>query len=198
LFDSRQKQGNKYLTFPFKIISKWIPEFIRPPHYWKIRSGNWHLDSNRALILTHKPIKQTDENMALTGHSFWRDYQFDLRFKFITDSSKPPDGGVIIYYFLNDLKNFYSFHLCLVKKQIEFVKRHKGSWYSGINKPFIFALNKDYCVRIIARHGFHKCQINDTILLINNELEMSKGCIGIGVKYCDAIFYNPSLLFLKN
>lgn len=176
------------LVPPSKILNKWVPEFLRPSHYWKLLSGNWKSNSQNHITFSCDPSYKTGENIAIAGNSSWNDYRLDLQFRFTTASSTPPEGGIIIYFYLRNLKNFYSFHYCLFKNQIEFIKRYRGIWSSGVKEEFFFKLNKDYKVRIISRYGFHRCQIDDTIIEVNNEMDISNGCIGVGVKYCNAIF----------
>ena len=176
------------LVPPLKILNKWVPEFLRPSYDWKLLSGNWKFNSQNHITFTCDPSYKTGENIAITGDASWNDYRMDLQFRFTTISSHPPEGGIIIYFFFRNLKNFYSFHFCQFKSQIEFIKRYRGFWYSGVKEKFNFILNRDYNVSIISRHGRHRCQIDDTILEVNNEMDISNGCIGVGVKYCNASF----------
>ena len=176
-----------------KILKKWIPGFLRTYHCWKLFSGSWKHNSQNHINFICDPSYKTGENTAITGKSSWNDYRLDLQFRFTTASLNPPEGGIIVYFFLKNLNNFYSFHYCFFKNQIEFIKKYRGTWYSGKKKDFNFTLNRDYHVSIISRYGFHRCEIDDTVLDVNNEKDISNGRIGIGVKYCNAIFQAISI-----
>lgn len=196
MFGSHRNNADPHkidLIPPSKTMNKYMPDFLRPLHYWKILSGHWESNPQNHITFFCGPSYKTAENIAITGNSSWNDYRLDLKFRFTTVSSAPPEGGIIIYFFLKNLKNFYSFHYCLFKNQIEFIKRHRGIWYSGAKEEFPFALNEDYKVSIISRYGYHRCRIDDTVLEITDETDISSGRVGIGVKYCNAIFRSVSV-----
>ena len=132
----------------FKGTQKWIPFSFRRENHWKILSGKWKIESPNRIIYLKQPNVKTSENISIIGSKNWADFNFKLRFKILTESIKPPEGGVILYYLFKNLYNFYSFHFCLSKQKIELIKRLRGTWSTIAEQTYDLETEKDYSVII--------------------------------------------------
>lgn len=184
--------GNNLLSNP-NIAHKWIPRFLSSQNYWKVLSGKWQIESPNRIIYLKYPNVKTGENISIIGSKNWADFNFKVRFKILTQSIKPPEGGVILYYLFKNLYNFYSFHFCLSKQKIELIKRLRGTWSTIAEQTYDFETQKDYSVIINTILGMHQCKINGTNVIQKRDTDILKGCIGIGTKYCDIEFTHVSV-----
>lgn len=176
-----------------KVTQKWIPQFFRGKNHWKIFSGRWELESpNRLIYLQDQQIK-TGENISIIGSHNWNEFIFQVSFRLLTGTLKPPEGGIILYFLLRNIKNYYSFHFCLFKQKIELIKRFRGNWSIIAEHNYDLETQKDYWVRVSTKSGCHLCQIDGTDCISNHDMDISRGCVGIGVKYCDAEFNHISI-----
>lgn len=175
------------------VIPKEIPNILRRNLYGKILSGNWKRKSLDRINFIKSKKRTTGENFFIERSSNWNDFTLQVRFKILSKSIKPPEGGAILYFLFKNERNFYSFHFCLYKKKIEFIKRFRGHWgvKEGIN--YSFEINREYDVFIRSSAGFHQCKINKMIVIENFDNDLSCGCIGIGAKYCDTEFSQVSV-----
>lgn len=173
---------------------KWVPQFLRRQKYWKVLSGNWKFERcNRIIYLSQLNAKPA-ENLSIIGPSNWNRLSFQVRFKILCDSIKPPEGGVILYFLFKNIKNYYSFHFCLFKQKIELIKRFRGIWTIMAEQYYDFETQKDYWITISTNSGIHQCQIDGTNHIEITDKDTSKGCVGIGGKYCDIEFSCLSVL----
>lgn len=128
------------------------------------------------------------ENLCIAGLGSWTDLTFQVKLRMLTDSMNPPEGGTILYFRFKNIKNYYSFHLCLPKQKVEFIKRVRGIWTTVAEHDYDFETRKDYSVAITTDSEIHECQIDGTSLIVSHCNDIAKGCIGIGAKYCDVEF----------
>jgi hypothetical protein len=188
---------NKYLGINLlsisQITSKWIPRFLSSQYSWKILSGKWKAKSSDRIIYLKQPNVKTGENISIIGSKNWADFNFQVRFKILTQSINPPEGGVILYYLFKNLDNFYSFHFCLSKHKIQLIKKLRGTWSRIAEQTYDFETQKDYSVIITTMLGMHQCKINGTNVIQKRDTDISKGCIGLGIKYCDVEFRHASV-----
>jgi hypothetical protein len=193
-FDKTNKASTIDLLLNLDTTQKWRPYFIRKQNYWKILSGNWIFDSNNKTICLAEPQIKPAENISIIGPSSWNKLTFNVNFKILSNSIKPPEGGTILYFKFKNIKNFYSFHFCLYKKKIEFIKRHHGIWTTIAQQDFDFEILKDYSVTISSSSGIHQCQVDGKHLIEAHDKKIEKGCAGIGAKYCGIQFSHVSAL----
>ncbi len=172
---------------------KWFSQFMRRKDRWEVFSGMWELKSSDKLIYLKEPKVETGENIAVIGSSEWSNLTLQVRFSMLTGSIKPPEGGVIIYVLFRNIRNYYSYHLCLFKKKVELIKRFRGTWSTVAEQDYDFEPGKDYQVNIDADSGIHRFQINGTNHMEIYDGDILNGVIGIGVKYCDAEFNEVSV-----
>ncbi len=195
-FQSEKRHTDEIdLLSPLKQVNRWTPELFRQSEYWNLKSGRWELNEKGHLIFSCDRSCNVSENIAIVGSHSWKNYRIDIQFKFITASLRPPEGGMIVYYYLRNLNNFYSFHFCLYKKQVEFIKRYQGEWYSGPKKNIDFELNKAFKVSITSQDGRHRCHGKDFVVDVDEKIKIKNGRMGIGVKYCDVEFQSISVAF---
>lgn len=176
-----------------KFHPKWIPRILASKYSWKILSGRWDIETPGRIIYLKQPRLKTGENISLIGSNDWADLKFNVRFKILTESVKPPEGGVILYFHYKNIKNFYSFHFCLSKQKIELIKRHRGVWSTILKQRYELSVQKEYRVIVKTVSGTHQCKVNGNHLAESRDKDISKGCIGIGVKYCDSEFNHVSV-----
>lgn len=177
-----------------KLINKWIPQFCCGLNSWKIFSGKWKIEPPNKILCFGKTTLNTGENISLIGSSGWSDYTFQIKFKILTESIKPPEGGVICYSHFKNFRNYYSFHFCHFKKKIELIKRFKGTWSTIAEQDYAFDIQKEYFIALSSIFGFHECWINGVNYLKVKDNDVSEGCIGIGTKFCDVEFSHASVL----
>ncbi|MDY6853877.1 MAG: hypothetical protein SWO11_04080 [Thermodesulfobacteriota bacterium] len=192
--DGKDKKGFgiNLLSNP-QITYKWIPRTFRSQYSWQILSGKWRIESPNRIIYLKQPNMRTGENVSIIGSNNWADFNFQVKFKILTKSIKPPEGGVILYFLFKNIRNYYSFHFCLPKKKVELIKRLHGNWSIISEKRYNFETQKDYKVTINTISSIHQCQIEGIQLIKKFEKDISNGCIGIGVKYCDVEFSHVSI-----
>ena len=178
------------------IVHKWFPSFLRSRNSWQILSGSWQIKSSNRIVYLKEPKVKTGENFSVTGSKSWANFKFQIRFKILTKSIKPPEGGVILYFLFNSMKSFYSLHCCIYKQKIELIKRFRGIWSTLAGYNHCLEINKYYCVTINTNANVHQCIINGTKIIQTYDAGISSGCIGIGVKYCDVEFDHASISFL--
>lgn len=136
----------------------------------------------------------TAESIAIAGSLKWSGYSLRATFKILTDSQKPPEGGVIMYTHFKNFRNYYSFHFCHFKRKIELIKRFCGVWTTIAENSFVFQLGKDYEIEIGAGSDSHLCCIDGQKLIDVKDADISTGCVGIGTKYCSAEFRRIMLI----
>ncbi len=172
---------------------KWFSQFMIRKDRWEVFSGTWELKSSDRLIYLKEPEVETGENIAVIGSPEWNNLTLQVRFSILTDSIKPPEGGVIIYVLFRNIRNYYSYHFCLFKKKVELIKRFRGVWSTLAEQDYDFESGKDYRVSIDADSGIHRFQINGTNRMEIHDGDILKGFVGIGIKYCDAEFREVSV-----
>lgn len=166
---------------------------MRRENRWEVFSGTWELKSPDKLVYLREPEVKTGENMAVIGSPEWSNLNLRVRFSILTDSIRPPEGGVIIYVLFRNINNYYSYHFCLSKKKVELIKRVRGVWSTVAEQDYNFELKKNCRVSIEADSGIHKFQINGTNRMEVHDRDILKGFAGIGIKYCDAEFNEVSI-----
>jgi len=188
-----KNSGNNLFSNP-SITHKWIPFFLSSQYSWKVLSGKWQIESPNRIVYLKQPNVKTGENLSIIGSKYWTDFNFKVSFQILTESIKPPEGGVILYFLFKSINNFYSFHFCLFKQKVELIKRLRGSWTTIAEESYDFETHKDYSVIINTNSDIHQCKINGTNVIQKRDADISKGCIGIGMKYCDVEFSHASVL----
>ena len=172
---------------------KWIPQFLRGKNSWKIFSGEWSLKTPNKMVCRNRPHVSTGENLAIIGSRRWRKFTLNIKFKILTKSIKPPQGGAIVYFLFANLRNFYSVHCCLCKNRIELIKRVKGNWLTLQSAVTNFETGSSYTITINTDQGNHSCHLNGLNVIMARDTDISKGCLGIGAKYCDVQFDQVSV-----
>jgi hypothetical protein len=135
----------------------------------------------------------TGENISLIGSTAWSDFIFQVKFKILTESLRPPEGGVICYSHFKNFKNYYSFHFCHFKKKIEVIKRVFGVWSTIAYQDYDFISKKEFLITISSLSGVHQCWINGEKYLEVADRDVTGGCLGIGSKFCDVEFSHVSV-----
>lgn len=192
---SKEDPKSNLLSDPH-VVHKWLPSFLRSRHSWQILSGTWQIKSSKRIVYLKQPKVKTGENLSVTGSKSWANFNFQIRFKILTESIKPPEGGVLLYFLFNSVNSFYSLHCCIYKQKIELIKRFRGIWSTLATCNHDLGINKYYCVTINTNADLHQCLMNGTKVIQTYDADISKGCIGIGVKYCDVEFDHASISFL--
>ena len=172
------------LSFP-KGPRNWIPGFNRSHTAWRILSGKWERADQNNIIYRGQPSVKNPENISIIGDRSWKAFTLQVNFTILTNSIKPPEGGAIIYFLFKNTKNYYSLHFCLCKQRIEVIKRYKGIWTTLGQSDFHLRTQKDYFVSITTDSGIHQTKIDGANPITVTDLEIQKGCVGIGAKYCD-------------
>jgi len=137
------------------------------------------------VVYRQDPAGRHGENIALAGSRRWRDFDLRVGFRFLTESSRPPEGGAIIYFFWRDPRNFYSYHFCLAKQRVEFIKRQRGVWSILGETAIPLAPQNDISVKVVSRGHEHACCVNGVGVPAVKDGVFSRGRLGIGVKFCD-------------
>lgn len=195
--DNRNKAFQIDFLSSSKVRPKWIPCFLRGQYSWKVLSGQWELEApNRVKHLTENKITR-GESIALIGSPRWNHFTFQVTFKILTNSLKPPEGGVILYFLFKNINNYYSFHFCHFKRKIELIKRIRGIWTIIADQVYDLKTHKDYCITISTNSGIHQCQIDGRNQIEINDKDIAKGCVGIGAKYCNVEFSHVSVSILS-
>ena len=104
------------LSAPQK-TQRYLPHFLRQQNCWKIFSGKWKFELPNRVTYFREPKVKTGENISIIGSPNWTDFILKVRFKILTDSIRPPEGGTILYFHFKNFKNYYSCHVCLFKKR---------------------------------------------------------------------------------
>ncbi len=176
---------------PIQVTKRGLSTFFRRSQKnWKVLSGKWEMENTDKGIIFKEPLSERGESIIVFDSSDWDTCSIYIRFKMLTESIKPPEGGVIVYFRFKNAKNYYSFHLCLPKQRVEFVKRYSGTWTIGEGKQYGFEIQRDYEVNIKTDSGLHECWIDDENILTVEDVDITEGCVGIGSKYCGAEFNN--------
>ncbi|MFC2141390.1 hypothetical protein ACFLR7_00465 [Acidobacteriota bacterium] len=170
------------------VQSKWVPFVFRKKNAWVIFSGEWKHESPGKIMFLCDPAVNFGENYASYCSRVYSDFTLNLRFRFLKESIRPPEGGVIIYFYFKNYKNFFSFHFCLPKQRIEFVKRLKGIWSICSGENCNFVLDQDYSVSVNSFAGTYNCQIDGLDIMTVRAEDVSNGYLGIGTKFCDVEF----------
>jgi hypothetical protein len=176
---------------------KCLTRLLKRQHRWDVFSGIWHVESPGSLIYRIDPNVRTGENISVIGSPKWADFIFHVNFKILTKSIKPPEGGIILYFYFKNIRNYYSVHFCLFKQKIEFMKRLRGAWYTIAEESYELQTNKEYRVIINTVSNFYQFKIDGISLIRNRNTDISIGRVGIGVKYCDAEFTKLSVSIPK-
>jgi len=169
------------------------PEFFYDNHRWKVFSGKWEVQASGSIQYLTEPRVTTGENLAIAGSPSWDQYQLDIKCKILTGSLKPPEGGAILYYFFKNINNYYSFHICIYKRKLEIIKRVQGAWSTIAEYDYDFIANEDYPISINVNSGIHQFMIDGHKQLEIIDNDISRGCVGIGAKYCDVEFSHVSV-----
>jgi hypothetical protein len=172
---------------------RWMPLRGRDPYAWRILSGTWKFPSPHTVVYQHDADIKNGENISLVGLRHWHDFDLEIKFRFLTDSRRPPEGGAIVYLRFQNIRNYYSFHFCLPKQKIEFVKRHRGDWNIVAAQKYELAEKKVYSLEFTTRAAIHECRIDKVSILAVEDHDFSMGRVGIGVKYCDLEFRQVSI-----
>lgn len=183
--------GNDLIS-TYKVKKKTFHVFFNK-NTWNILSGKWEFEPHKKVITNRELELKSGENISIIGSRRWNEFTYKVRFKLLTSSLKPPEGGTIIYFLFKDIKNYYSIHFCHFKQKIEIIKRYKGTWSVLSERNYNFEIQKDYQVTIITGSGMHKCQIEGNDFLTCCDKDISKGCVGIGTKYCCVEFNHLSI-----
>jgi len=168
--------------------------FLRQKDSWNVFSGTWASGSNTAMIYYKDPAIKHGENISIARHQKLTNLSLRVDFTILTETIRPPEGGIIIYTHFKNRRNYYSFHFCLYKDTIQLIKRLKGKWKIISECHYPVALKRQYSVTITAANGYHFCQVSGKPVIYVSDTDITYGSVGLGVKYCDASF---SRIFLS-
>ncbi len=174
---------------------KYVPSFLRPASHWKRVSGKWERKPAGVIRYLHDPSVVGGENSSLIGSRRWEDFTLSVTFRMLSGSTRPPEGGVILYFLYRSAGNFYSCHFCQWKQKIEFVKRIRGKWSSTAEGSIHLDLHTDYNASLTTASGVHTCRVDGAEVLRVEDSAIVRGCVGLGVKYCNAEFSSVSISF---
>jgi hypothetical protein len=181
------------LTKP-RTTQRGVPHLLRRRQYWKVFSGNWNMAPSDRIIFHKESPESGTENASVIGSSLWDEFTFKVKFKMVSDSIKSPEGGVIMFFLFKNIKNHYSFHFCLFKQKIELIKRLHGTWTTVAARDYKFITGKEYMAAVSTSSGVHQCHIDGVNQIEIFDGDISKGCVGIGAKYCDIEFSHISVM----
>jgi len=181
------------LTKPWR-IQRWIPHLLRRQQYWKVFSGDWDRGLSDRIVFHKESPESGTENASVIGSSQWEQFTFKVKFKMISDSIKSPEGGVIMFFLFKNIKNHYSIHFCLFKQKIELIKRLHGTWTTIAERYYNFVTGKEYVAVVTTSSGAHQCHIDGANQIEAFDGDISRGCVGIGAKYCDIEFSHVSVM----
>jgi hypothetical protein len=180
------EQKNLLTTFPPQRGE--ILKLLRHAHNWKILSGCWTSESESRVQLNGNEATGYDESMAVIGRRDWSKIELRVRFRFLTNTIRPPDGGAILFFLANNTNNHLAFHYCIGKNSIQLFKKARGVWTILGEQRFEFQLNREYAAMVQTHFGVHECLMEDGTRLKVDDQEISRGCIGIGGKFCNVEF----------
>lgn len=166
-----------------------------PQNSWKVFSGKWQICSPHRTICINQPSERSIENISVIGSPSWNSFTFQTRLRVLSESTKPPEGGAIVYFLFKNIKNYYSLHFCVSKQKIELIKRVKGVWTTLAEQYSTVRVGENYLLNIKTHLGIHQYQINqsDSIMVVDSDIQT--GCVGFGVKYCNVEFSQPNISF---
>ena len=176
------------LLSPPRRQSIWLPKSLCRKNAWRIVSGEWQILSPYGIIYINRPTEKNAENISVVGYHSWDAYTLQIVLKILTPSSKPPEGGAIVYFRFINARNYYSLHICLIKQKIELIKRFRGVWSTLAEQYCEIKTNTEHNLFISTHSSFHECKIDNQETLTCFDSDIQKGCVGIGVKYCDVNF----------
>lgn len=176
-----------------RLRKNWFARLTKNTHCWRAFSGRWETESNKTLVCHGEPEVITGENISVIGSRDWNRFTFQVTFNVLTPSTKPPEGGAILYFLFKNLNNYYSLHFCLIKLKIELIKRTKGIWNTLAEKDYEIQTGRDYSVTIDTASGKHQCRIDGRDIIVMQDTDILNGCVGIGAKYCNVEFSNVSI-----
>lgn len=167
---------------------RWISMFLRRKDSWRVFSGTWEKLSQDTIIYHCKPTVKYSENLSIIGPRSWQTFTLNLKFKILTDSLKPPEGGAIIYFLFMNERNYYSLHICLFKQKLELIKRYGGIWTTIAQREFPLKKNKEYYLSLTTKSGHHQIYIEGSKYLTANDSSIRRGCVGLGAKFCNIMY----------
>lgn len=135
------------------------------------------------------------ENASIIGSPEWTAYSLQVSFRIRSDSIRPPEGGVIVFFLFKNIRNHYAFHFCLAKQKIELLKRVRGTWTTIAERDYPLETQKEYRSQIRTGSGIHQCDVGGEMQIQASDTDIAEGCVGIGAKYCDVEFSHLTLSF---
>jgi hypothetical protein len=175
---------------------RWVPKVLLGRDRWKVFSGEWLRKSSDEIVYQQQTQVRSGENISVIGSNRWSDYRFEAIISFLDHSIKPPEGGAILYYHFTNMNNYYCLHLCLEKQSLEIIKRVKGIWSTVFKHGFDCGILKPYRITIDTRSGTDSFLVDGEALVKFNKQDLTHGCVGIGVKYCNVSFSRASVSWL--
>ncbi len=178
------EHGNLLSTFPARRGG--MPSCLRRADDWDVISGRWVRESDCSVVLNGNG--EEVESMAVTGSRKWSSIELRARFRFLSGTVRPPDGGAILFFLARNAANHLAFHYCVGKNRVQLFKKARGVWTMLGEQNFVFELNRDYLAEIRSRPGAHECLMEDGTHLRFDDHEVSRGRVGIGGKFCAVRF----------
>ena len=176
--------------FPFKFF--WRKGTLKP------LKGNWEVRGCQLETRYHVNETKCGESVSIVSPGNWRDYAFTVCFSFLSQSVKPDEGGVILYFRYRNTRNHYSFHFCISKHTIELWKRFRSEWTLIAQAPqFTFKPKHSYSAIVTTQRHEHSCFLNKVPILKCTDHAIDKGAVGMGAKYCHAVFSNILISRIK-
>ncbi len=174
------------MKWPWPPRDRQVPGRLLPG--WRRISGAWQCeDSDSGMVLT-EPMGRGDESAAIYEGIKTARCAVHVSLRLLTESCAPPQGGAIVYFLFKNPKNHYSFHFCLPKGRVEFVKRYKGSWSVGEGVEFPLRTHRQYEIDITSDAARHTCSVDGSPVLTVHDADIAMGSPGVGAKCCGAEF----------
>ena len=180
-------EGNLLSSFQVhKSKAPWC--VIGKVHTWQILSGHWSAESEASARINGDGEENFGESLAIIGSGNWGDLELRVKFRFKSDTIRPPEGGAIVFFLFKNVRNHLAYHFCIYKKKVKLFKKLRGIWSLLGEQCYAFELYRDYDVVIRSRSGWHECSIDGGDPMGIHDNALRHGCIGIGGKFCDVVF----------
>ena len=178
-------EANLLSLFPAQ--AGWFSRLLAGDKDWKLISGSWVRTPGSRVVLKADLAPGAQESMAVIGASL-RGIDLSVRFNLNTDTVRPPDGGAIVFFLVQNPRSHLSFHFCVAKRRIQLFKRTRESWTMLGEERFAFEVKREYDVRVRSRLGLHECMMEDGTSVQAKGDQFERGSIGIGGKLCEVEF----------
>jgi len=165
---------------------------------WKLISGVWRIrtDSGAPCLVGRAHAARREEDAILvTAREGWRNCALSVQVQAVTPSSRPPEGGVILYLRYGGVQSHHAVHLCLPKQSLELWRCDRGSWHQvGDICAVDIRVSQWYTVSVLDAGDRLACFVDGHLLLDSVDHSPPGGRIGLGAKFCEAAFARVEVL----